>query len=450
MSTQSDALLIEDDEVVRRGCEQALTLAGIIVESFGAAEPARARISADYPGIIICDVRLPAMDGCTLLREVAAIDREIPVILITGHGDITMAVQALKDGAYDFIEKPFGSDRLVEVALRAFEKRRLVLENRALRECLRCGIAPGLLGETPAIREVKRLIATLGPTDVDILIRGETGTGKDVVARAIHQASGRRGEYVAVNCGALPESMFESEIFGHEAGAFTGAQKRRIGKIEYAQGGTLFLDEIESMPLSLQVKILRVLQERVVERLGGNQRIPVDCRVIAATKEDLRRLSETGKFRADLYYRLHVVNVPLPPLRQRQEDIPLLLAYFLNVAAERYHCATPIWPPANLDHWLAHDWPGNVRELKHAAERYCLGLDPGLGSSSSTGPATGLAQRLDHLERTILDMELRRAGGSVALASAALQLPKKTLYDKLARYGMDPKTYRASTFPEGE
>jgi two-component system C4-dicarboxylate transport response regulator DctD len=431
--------LIEDDPAVRRGSEQALALAGLPVKSFADAEHALPKIGADFPGIVVSDIKLPGRDGLSLMTEVLSRDREIPVILVTGHGDITMAVEAMRCGAYDFVEKPFSSERLVDVARRALETRRLVLENRRLKEDLLRQGEMALIGESAAIQDVRRLIRAVAATDVDILIRGETGTGKEVVAQSLHRASGRKGEFVALNCGALPETVFESEVFGHEPGAFTGALKRRIGKIEYATRGTLFLDEIESMPLALQVKLLRALQERTIERLGGNERVLVDCRVVAASKADLRELADEGRFRDDLYYRLHVVAIDLPPLRERKEDIPLLFAHFLHLAAARYRCPLPQWSDADMDGWLRHDWPGNVRELRNAADRFCLGVNVTEVASERAVP---LAERVDRVERSIIEEALRRASGQVASAAEALALPKKTLYDKLHRHGLDPEKFR--------
>ncbi len=438
--TEPFVILVEDDPAVRRGCEQALALAGLPVRAFEDAERALPLVGDDLAGVIVSDVKLPGQDGISLLRRVLGVDGEIPVVLVTGHGDITMAVEAMRTGAYDFIEKPFASERLVDVARRALEKRRLVLENRRLREQLVHGGDLGLVGESPAMQRVRRLVAALGPAQVDVLIRGETGTGKEVVARALHRASGRSGPFVALNCGALPESVFESEVFGHEPGAFTGAVKRRVGKVEFAGGGTLFLDEIESMPLSLQVKMLRVLQEREVERLGGNERIAVDCRVVAATKVDLRRRVEEGAFRADLLYRLDVAAVDLPPLRERREDVPLLFAAFVRQAADRYRRPVPQWSSGEMDRWLQHDWPGNVRELKNAADRFCLGLEPTAAAEPSTAPS--LAERVDRFERSVIEQALQRGAGNVAEAADGLGVPKKTLYDKLRRYGLDPEKYR--------
>lgn len=308
-----NVLLIEDDPIVMLGARQALQLSDIPVLEATSVEAALPLVAQACPAAILSDVRLPQEDGFDLLKRMQALDREVPVILMTGHGDIRMAVEAMRLGAYDFLEKPFSSERLVEVMRRALEKRKLVLENRRLHALVASQQDFGLIGQAPGMVEARRRIAALAPTQVDLLVRGETGTGKELVARAIHEASGRSGPFVAINCGALPENIFESEMFGHEAGAFTGATKRRIGKLEYARGGTVFLDEIESLPLAQQVKLLRALQEKTIERLGGNESTRIDCRFIAAAKADLRALSDQGDFRSDLYYRLHVACIELPP-----------------------------------------------------------------------------------------------------------------------------------------
>lgn len=439
MDSKPLVLVIEDDPPVRLGIEQALMLADMPARGFDRAEPALERLAAGFGGVVVCDVRLPGMDGMAVLERVVAIDRDIPVVLVTGHGGIDMAVRAMREGAYDFIEKPFSSDRLVDVVRRALDRRRLVLENRELRERLSTRQAPRLIGEVAAIQNIRRLVGTIAPAEVDVLIYGETGTGKEVLARALHAASGRSGEFVAINCGAMPESVFESEVFGHEAGAFTGAIKRRIGKIEHAAGGTLFLDEIESMPLALQVKLLRVLQERRLERLGSNQAIPVDCRVIAASKADLKALSDAGGFRSDLYYRLNVICIDLPALRERRADIPLLATHFLIEAAERYRCAVPPLPDSRIDEWMRHDWPGNVRELRNAVDRFCLGV---AAATERDPDDASLVQRVDRFERELIEQALRRAGGNVSATAERLQLPRKTLYDKLQRHRLLPQDYR--------
>ncbi|WP_434515732.1 sigma-54-dependent transcriptional regulator [Dechloromonas sp. ARDL1] len=439
--------LVEDDVAVRKGCEQALSLADIAVRGFTNGEAMLVALAAAHPALVVSDVRLPGKDGLEVLREVRRFDRELPVLLMTGHGDVAMAVEAMREGAHDFIEKPFPSERLIAAVRSGLEKRALIVENRLLKERIAGqgeGGAGRIVGQSPAMQRLRQLVGTLAPTGVDILINGETGSGKEVVARAIHEASGRRGAFVAINCGALPETVFESELFGHEAGAFTGAGKRRIGRIEHAGGGTLFLDEIESMPLNLQVKLLRVLQERSVERLGSNSAIPVDCRLVAASKADLKALSDAGQFRADLYYRLNVVSLDLPPLRQRREDIALLMAQFLHEAAERFKRPVATWTPADLARWSAHDWPGNVRELKNVAERWALGMPDALGTAATpAATAISLAEQVDRAERSIIEAALRQCAGNVARTAECLQTPKKTLYDKLTRHGIVADSYRS-------
>jgi two-component system C4-dicarboxylate transport response regulator DctD len=442
MAPELLVFLVEDDAAVRKGCEQALAIADIAVRGFADGEAMLAALAATSPALVVSDVRLPGLDGIALLRRLRQIDRDLPVLLMTGHGDVAMAVEAMRDGAHDFIEKPFPSERLIAAVRSALEKRALILENRQLKERLGDGVTR-VIGQSPAIQNIRRLVATLAPTGVDILLNGETGCGKEVVARALHEASGRRGPFVAINCGALPETVFESELFGHEAGAFTGAGKRRIGRIEHANGGTLFLDEIESMPLNLQVKLLRVLQERSVERLGSNAAIPVDCRLVAASKADLKAESDAGRFRADLYYRLNVVSIDLPPLRQRREDIPLLMAHFLGEAASRFQRPPVAASADDFARWAAYDWPGNVRELKNVAERYCLGLPDALpGVSPVAGGGLALAAQVDRAERAAIETALRACAGNVALAAEQLQVPKKTLYDKLHRHGLVAEHYR--------
>ena len=304
-----------------------------------------------------------------------------------------------------------------------------------------------MIGQSPAMQRIRQLVSTLAATGVDILLNGETGCGKEVVARAIHEASGRRGPFVAINCGALLETVFESELFGHEAGAFTSAGKRRIGRIEHASGGTLFLDEIESMPLNLQIKLLRVLQERQLERLGSNHSIALDCRVVAASKVNLKAAADAGQFRPDLLYRLNVVSLDIPPLRERREDIPLLMATFLHDAAARYQRPLADWTPADLARWSGYDWPGNVRELKNMAERWALGLPDALATDAPASVSLGsasLAEQVDDAEKQLIIAALRQCHGQVAQAAELLRTPRKTLYDKLARHGLSAEAYRPS------
>ncbi len=444
-------LLVEDDDDVRGSMAQALGLAGFEVEAFVSAERARARITPGAPVIVVCDVRLPGLSGTDWLPQIREIDADLPVVLVTGHGHIAMAVQSMREGAYDFIEKPFKLDRLVAIVRHAVERRQLTLQVRALRDALENwhGIQAALLGRSAQMRQVRRTVMTLAETSVDVLIYGETGTGKELVARCLHDQSERRERhFVPLNCGGLTESLADSELFGHEAGAFTGANRVRVGKLEYAHGGTLFLDEIESMPMGVQIKFLRALQERSIERIGSNKSIPIDCRVVAASKDDLKALCDQQRFRADLYYRIGVAFIELPPLRERREDIPLLFEHFTLLAATRYERAAPMLGSAQLAQLMAHAWPGNVRELRNVADRFVLGLlgdqmTAARGAGESTGALpNGLPQQVEHYERTVIVEELRRHKGDQAATAATLGIARQTLHDKLRRFGIAPDEFR--------
>jgi two-component system C4-dicarboxylate transport response regulator DctD len=444
-------ILIDDEAHIRVAATQALELAGLQVRAFEKAEQALAQVDAAWPGVVISDIRMPGVDGMAFLQRARAVDPDLPVILITGHGDVSTAVEAMRVGAYDFIEKPFAVEDLVDTVSRALDKRALTIENRRLRDELAVQSQPGprIIGNTPAVHRLRATIAQIADTDADVLVTGETGTGKELVARALHENSQRREHnFVAVNCGAVPDSLIESELFGHEAGAFTDARNRRIGKFEYANRGTLFLDEIESMPMTVQVHLLRVLQERAVERLGSNELIPLDMRVVAATKVDLLAAAARGEFREDLFYRLGVVMVEIPPLRERREDIPLLFQHFVLVAGARYQREPP--PPATdqLHHLMQADWPGNVRELRNAAERYVLlgesfgyDIDRLLGGESGS-PAMSLPEQVECFERSLIEQQLKANSGSIKETMAALGLPRKTLYDKMKKYGLVRSDYR--------
>jgi two-component system C4-dicarboxylate transport response regulator DctD len=441
----SQVLLIDDDPHLRQALSQTLDLAGFKVSSLADARGLADRIGADWPGVVVSDIRMPGIDGLQLLEQLHQQDPQLPVILITGHGDVPMAVQAMRAGAFDFLEKPFPSEQLLASVRRALAMRQLQLENRSLRLALtdRQQLSSRLLGQSPAMQRLREQLGALAAIDTDVLILGETGAGKEVVARALHDHSSRRnGPFVAINAGALAESVVESELFGHEAGAFTGAQKRRIGKFEFANGGTLFLDEIESMSLDVQVKLLRLLQERVLERLGGNQLIPLDIRIIAASKEDLRGAAEQGRFRADLYYRLNVTPLRIPPLRERGEDALLLFQHYAEAASSRHALASRELPPAQRAQLLRHRWPGNVRELQNAAQRFALGLELDLQPSSGQPlmPADnlsgGLSEQVDAFERAMIVAELARPHNSLRSLAEALGVPRKTLHDKLRKHGL--------------
>ncbi len=440
--------LIDDDSAVRRSLAQTLELAGFEVVALASAEEGLATLGADFLGIVITDVRLPNMDGMALMKRALQIDRAIPVILITAHGDVHLAVEAMRAGAYDFLEKPFAPERLVEVATRAMEKRALSAEVQSLRRQLAAkrGIEATLLGRSAAVQLLQRQVQQLAATTADVMIIGETGTGKELVARCLHDHSARRERnFVAINCGGLPEALLESELFGHEIGAFTNASRKRIGKFEHADGGTLLLDEIESMPMSFQVKLLRVLQERKVERLGSNDEIAVDVRVIAATKSDLRVLSEQQLFRSDLHYRLNVAVLRLPPLRERREDIPLLFEHFVLEASARHAREPEPLSEAMSQQLMSHDWPGNVRELRNVAERFVLGLADDDLVTTGDAPALTLTQQMDQVEKVLIERALKRHHGRMSVTCEALGIARKTLYDKIARLHIDVSGYRGST-----
>lgn len=439
-------ILIDDDPHLRQALYQTLDLAGLNVLPLAEANGLAERIGRDWPGVVVSDIRMPSMDGLELLAQLHGQDPELPVLLITGHGDVPLAVQAMRAGAYDFLEKPFASDALLDSVRRALALRALVLDNRSLRLALsdRQLLSTRLVGVSPIMLRLREQIGALAATKADVLILGETGSGKEVVARALHDLSARRhGPFVAINAGALAESVVESELFGHEPGAFTGAQKRRIGKFEFANGGTLFLDEIESMSLDVQVKLLRLLQERVVERLGGNQLIPLDIRVIAATKEDLRQAADQGRFRADLYYRLNVAPLRIAPLRERGEDVLMLFDYFAGEASVRHDLTPNVLQPAQRALLLRHTWPGNVRELQNVAERFALGLELALDDSADGQPATGnevaggLSEQVEHFEKSLIAAELERSHSSMRSLAEALGVPRKTLHDKLRKHGLN-------------
>jgi two-component system, NtrC family, C4-dicarboxylate transport response regulator DctD len=437
-------IFIDDEEDVRLSGQQTLEIEGFETTALDRAETALDHVTAAWPGVVVTDVKMPGMGGMELLDRITRIDPDLPVVLITGHGDIPLAVDAMRTGAYDFIEKPADPEYLIDVVRRALEKRRLIIENRALRLKLDAAgeMEQRIIGATQIMDKLRITVADLANTEVDILIVGETGTGKELVARCLHDFGSRReGRFVALNCGALPESTIESELFGHEAGAFTSANKRRIGKIEYAEGGTLFLDEIESMPPAVQVRLLRVLQERTIERLGGNDPIPVDIRVIAASKLDLRNVASDGNFREDLYYRLHVASVAIPALRERAADIPFLFEQFAATAGARFRRSVPEINVEKMNELSARPWPGNVRELKNAAERFVLGMS----ASQADGTATlqtndstlSLSSLVAAFERKTIIAALRENAGRVGKTAEALRLPRKTLYLRMQKHGLE-------------
>ncbi len=432
---------VDDDAALREANVQTLDLAGLTAEAFPDAHSVLPRIAADFPGVVVTDIRMPGMDGLELRAAIHAIDPEIPVVLITGHADVAMAVRALHDGAFDFLAKPFAADHLVGVVRRALAHRALVLDNRRL-SAAAAAIDSPLIGESPAMVRLRETIAQLAQADIDVLIEGETGTGKELVAHMLHRQSRRSAaSLVAVNCAALPQELAEAELFGSDLTDRATGKLGQAGRIRSAHRGTLFLDEIDTMHGAVQAKLLRVIEEREVQPLGASAPEPVDLRVVAATKTDLMDAVRGGDFREDLYYRLHVVKLRIPPLRERRSDIPQTFAFFLDEAAAKMGLAGFRIDDAVRRHLVEHDWPGNVRELKNFAYSVVLDLpsDPGRAAMPADAP---LAERVRRFEATIIHDTLAQTRGNIAETMARLGVPRKTLYDKMAKLGIDPKQFR--------
>ena len=442
-------LLVDDDEQMRVSTAQALELAGFSVEPMASGEEALALAGPGFPGAVVSDIRMPGMDGMTLLGRLHDLDPDIPVILVTGHAEVPLAVEAIRGGAYDFIEKPFVVQELATVIRRAIDHRGLVLENRRLRAVAgTCDdVEARLPGRTQAMVDLRYRLRAIGASDADALIIGPTGCGKEVVARALHDMSPRAGRpFIAINCAALPEALIESELFGHEAGAFPGALRPRYGKFEHARGGVVLLDEIGSMPLELQAKLLRVLQERVITRLGSNDPVPLDVRFIAVSKVDLADLVARGAFREDLYWRLNVAVLHVPPLSARREDIPLLFLQLLRESAARHNIPEREAPPAFLSGLAAQEWPGNVRELRNLAERFVLGLE---GAEIAPDQGARLADRVAEFERSLIAGAIAAHGGRLRAVYETLGISRKTLYEKMQKYGLDRRLIIEATEDDG-
>lgn len=444
MSTPADSIqiiVIDDEEIMRHSMVQTLELEGYSAIAYEDPKEALPHCSPQWQGVVICDVRMNIMDGLAVLQHILNLDPEIPVIMFSAHADIAIAIKAIRLGAYDFLEKTDDPQHHLNTVQRAWKKRQLILENRRLRQVVQGQheIEERLVGQTALMQQLRETVLQLANLDIDLIINGATGTGKEVVAKCLHDFSPRaKNPFVALNCGALSESVIESELFGHEAGAFTGALKKRIGKIEYASSGTLFLDEIESMPASLQVRLLRVLQERTLQRLGGNIDIRVDIRVLAATKVNLREASDQDSFREDLYYRLNVASIDLPRLEQRKEDIPLLFNHFSQRACIRFNCAHKPLPVALLQQFSLKPWPGNVRELRNIAERWTLGLPLEIDNSALTSASNNnLDESVANYERSLIIAALTANNGHAEQTAQALGIPRKKLYLRLKKYDLE-------------
>jgi len=464
-------LLVEDEVPLRAAIAEQLTDRGYHVEQADSGEAALARLSDFAFDVIITDLRLPGINGVDLLDAAVARYPDIVAIVVTGFGTVKDAVEAIKRGAWDFVSKPFQIDELLHALDSALEQRRLKSENAYLRAQLEERYRfEGLIGKSPAMKRLFQLLETVAPTSSTILITGETGTGKEVVARAMHHSSPRRAQrFVALNCSAIPETLLEAELFGHVRGAFTGASGNRQGRLEQAHKGTFFLDEVGTMSVALQTKLLRALQEREFERVGDSHTIKVDVRVIAATNSDLARMVADGQFREDLYYRLNVIPVHLPPLRERKDDIPLLVQHFLEKLSgdrndrndrersDRAGKAAPERPKTvsqeAMRRLMAYEWPGNVRQLENAVERavaFSAGRaqidvgdlsteiqqaeEPVLPSAVAL-PEEGvdLDRFIAHIERDLIQRSLERTGGNKGAAAKLLGLKRTTLVEKLKR-----------------
>ncbi len=451
---KATTVLVVDDEVkMQRILEIVLQDLGHEVLRADNGRAALAVLDSEIVDLVITDLNMPVMDGLSLLKTLQAQGRGIPTIVITAHGSIETAVEAMKYGAVDYILRPFEVETVELAVTRAFGVARVQRENRYLRDELAHGSGE-FIGRSAAMRKLYQLIDQVGPTRSSVMICGETGTGKELVARALHQASARTGLFVPINCAAIPASILESELFGHAKGAFTGAHQARVGKFELADGGTLLLDEITEMPFELQAKLLRTLQESIIERVGGNRRIELDLRVVAATNRDPAAAVDAGTFRKDLFYRLNVVQIAVPPLRERREDISLLATHFLAQHARNCGRSAPAIEPAAMRRLLAYDWPGNVRELANVMER-ALVLSDGVEIPASLlvdlsiaeAPAAAAADaalapdtlamqpHVESLERRLIERALAAAGDNKARAARLLDISERSLWYKLKKYG---------------
>jgi two-component system C4-dicarboxylate transport response regulator DctD len=454
--------VIDDDEAARLSLGQMLRLRRYAVETFSSAEAALAWPGLPGVGCVITDVKMPGMDGEEFLAEMLRRGFPPPVIMITGHGDISMAVRCLQSGAYDFVEKPFDEDVILASVGRAVEKTALRRESDELRRRLKM-LAPtedgrlGMVGRSRLMQDVYEEIEVVGKSDAPVLITGETGVGKELVARAVHAQSSRAdGPFVPVNAGSLPETMLESELFGHARGAFTGAEMERDGRLVTASGGTLLLDEIESLSTRAQVQLLRVLEDGLVQALGKDKPRKVDIRLLATAKVDLQQEVRSGRVREDFYHRIAVLTIFVPPLRERLEDIPLLVSHFLRLASERNGIPVPEIPEKTLAEMMRHVWPGNVRELKNAVERMAITAHQGVAGPFSLDESFGAARLLslpatsgrlrDDLERTekaVIETALRDCGGEISASAQALGISRRALYERMKKYGLLKEEFRS-------
>ena len=433
-------LIVDDEPGIRRFLSKALHKRFGLVEVAEDAEQAETLRQRCHFDVIIADIRLPGLSGIEWMEQVRAEAADTTVIFMTAYADMDTAIHALRLGASDFLLKPFRTEQMMAAVERCLGHRQVARENFVLKREVSEQFETGFIGESPPIRQLCEVIKRVAPMNSTVLIEGESGTGKELAARAIHRLSGREGSFVAVNCGALAPELLESELFGHARGAFTGAQQARDGLFVYANGGTLFLDEIGEMPLPMQTRLLRVLEERSLRPVGSNREIPVDVRIVAATNKQLESEVEAGRFREDLYYRLNVLSLRLPPLRDRVEDIPLLAAYFIERMAREMGVEPPEFRESDLLRMLDYNWPGNIRELRNVIER-CLLLGSTPGNCILSHPAVQSDDveedgvRLDAVEKRHILKILRLEKGNKSAAARKLGIARKTLERKLKEWG---------------
>ena len=444
-------LVVDDEPAIQTALRGVLEDEGYRVSTVGSGHDALRLVSEDSPDVVFLDIWMPKKDGLDTLADLKRARPEAPVIMISGHGTIDTAVKATRLGAYDFIEKPLSLEKMLVTVTRALEHTRLERENASLKE--RLDVRTDIIGDSEVTRTLREQIATAAPTSGRVLIQGENGSGKELVARAIHALSARREQpFIEVNCAAIPEELIESELFGHEKGSFTGAVARRRGKFETADGGTLFLDEIGDMSLKTQAKVLRALEEQVVERVGGREPLKVDVRVIAASNRNLETLIGQGQFREDLFYRLAVIPIEVPPLRARRDDIPLLVDHFLALFCLENGKRLKTLAAEALAYFLAYDWPGNIRELRNMVERLVImtggdtigpdDLPAPLRPKDATavggdGPRS-LKDARDSFERAYILAELRAHDWNMTRTAERLGIERSHLYRKIKTYGITP------------
>jgi len=453
---KSRILVIDDESAIRDSLRMTLEYEGY--EFLGAAtgQEGLALAERDAPDLVLLDVKMPGMDGIDVLERLRSLNDQLPIVVISGHGTISTAVEATKKGAWDFIEKPFASERILVSLRNALDQRQLRDENRSLKKAVE--VRHQMVGESPVLKQIMAAISRAAPTNATVLITGESGVGKELVARTIHRNSLRsRERFVQVNCAAIPEELIESELFGHEKGSFTGATEKQVGKFEQADRGTIFLDEIGDMSAKTQAKVLRVLQEGEVERLGSARTIKVDVRVIAATNKNLEEEIEKGQFREDLYFRLAVIPIHVPPLRERPEDVPLLVRHYMESFSRENNARQKRITPSAMDVLQRYRWKGNIRELRNTIERLYImtGGDtidvadlpsavrspagvaaarPAASGDADTAKAGTLREFKDSAERTYLVQKLRENGWNISKTAEAIDTPRSNLYKKLEQY----------------